>query len=129
MNHVAPSHQTQPTRQPAQQPEQTAQRVFDNADDCARRLKALSNPTRLMAACAMLAGGPLSVGTIALHLTGLTDPPLSQSALSRHLAVMRHAGVVTTRREAQTIFYSLSPDARAVVHILARALDGGDTPA
>jgi DNA-binding transcriptional ArsR family regulator len=38
--------------------------------------------------------------------------PLSQSALSQHLAKLREGGLVTTRREAQTIYYSLS-DARA----------------
>jgi DNA-binding transcriptional ArsR family regulator len=32
---------------------------------------------------------------------------LSQSALSQHLAVLREAGMVDTRRSAQTIFYSL----------------------
>ena len=35
--------------------------------------------------------------------------PLSQSALSQHLAVLREAGLVQTRREGQSIFYSL-PD-------------------
>jgi len=33
---------------------------------------------------------------------------LSQSALSQHLAVLRKAGIVNTRRSAQTIFYSLN---------------------
>jgi len=32
---------------------------------------------------------------------------LSQSALSQHLAVLRHIGLVKTRRQAQTIFYSI----------------------
>jgi DNA-binding transcriptional ArsR family regulator len=32
---------------------------------------------------------------------------LSQSALSQHLALLREAGFVETRREAQTIHYSL----------------------
>jgi DNA-binding transcriptional ArsR family regulator len=33
---------------------------------------------------------------------------LSQSALSQHLARMREEGLVTTRREAQTIFYRIA---------------------
>jgi ArsR family transcriptional regulator, virulence genes transcriptional regulator len=37
---------------------------------------------------------------------------LSQSALSQHLAKLREAGIVETRRVAQTIYYSIS-DARA----------------
>ena len=32
---------------------------------------------------------------------------LSQSALSQHLAVLRRAKVVKTRRKAQTIYYSI----------------------
>ena len=32
---------------------------------------------------------------------------LSQSALSQHLAVLRRAKVVKTRRQAQTIYYSI----------------------
>lgn len=35
---------------------------------------------------------------------------ISQSSLSQHLAVLRNAKIVKTRREAQTIFYSISND-------------------
>lgn len=34
--------------------------------------------------------------------------PLSQSALSQHLAKLRDYGIVSTRREAQSIYYSLA---------------------
>jgi DNA-binding transcriptional ArsR family regulator len=34
--------------------------------------------------------------------------PLSSSALSQHLAVLREHGLVSTRREAQTIYYSVA---------------------
>lgn len=33
---------------------------------------------------------------------------ISQSALSQHLAILRTAGLVSTRREAQSVYYSLS---------------------
>jgi len=46
--------------------------------------------------------GPLSVGEINAHI------PLSQSALSQHLGVLREAGVVTTRRQSQTIYYAVA---------------------
>lgn len=36
---------------------------------------------------------------------------LSQSALSQHLAKLRAAGVVATRRDAQTIHYRLASEA------------------
>ena len=45
---------------------------------------------------------------------------LSQSALSQHLAKLRDAGLVATRREAQTIYYSLAdPKAARVIETLA----------
>lgn len=42
---------------------------------------------------------------------------LSQSALSQHLAVLRAGGLVKTRRQAQTIFYSIK--SAVVVNILS----------
>ena len=44
---------------------------------------------------------------------------LAQSAASHHLAKLRAEGLVTTRREAQTIYYSLSdPAALRVIDTL-----------
>jgi DNA-binding transcriptional ArsR family regulator len=73
-------------------------------------LKALANEQRLMILC-HLVQGPLSVGQLNERVT------LSQSALSQHLAVMRSSGIVTTVREAQTVWYSLAPG--IVVRLLA----------
>jgi DNA-binding transcriptional ArsR family regulator len=53
-----------------------------------------------MILCA-LAESEQSVG----ELNGRVD--LSQSALSQHLAILRRDGLVATRRESQTIYYSL----------------------
>lgn len=69
--------------------------------DAARLLKALSNEKRLMLLC-LLVEAERSVGELNARLD------LSQSALSQHLAVLRMDGLVTTRREAQTIYYSLA---------------------
>ncbi len=71
-------------------------------------LKALANPQRLMILC-NLAGGELTVGELIERL------PLGQSATSQHLAVLREQGIVATRREAQTIHYSLQPGPAAEV--------------
>ena len=71
-----------------------------HAGDAAQLLKALANENRLQVLC-LLAEGERSVGDI----NALLD--LSQSALSQHLAVLRADGLVTTRREAQTIYYTL----------------------
>jgi len=66
----------------------------------AELLKALANEQRLMILC-HLVQGPLSVGQLNERVT------LSPSALSQHLAVLRESGTVRTRRESQTIWYSL----------------------
>lgn len=72
-----------------------------NASDAARFLRALANENRLMVLCT-LAEGESSVSNL------LERVPLSQSALSQHLAVLRREGLVATRREAQTIHYRLA---------------------
>lgn len=71
------------------------------ADQAAKLLKSLGNTHRLMILC-RLHEGEASVGEIE------DSVPLAQSALSQHLARLRHEGIVTTRREAQTIHYSLA---------------------
>lgn len=48
-----------------------------------------------------------------------SDFDLSQSALSQHLAVLREEGLVTTRRDGQTIFYRIAdPAAVRVIEAL-----------
>jgi len=72
-----------------------------HAADAAGLMKALGNESRLMILC-VLAEGERSVS----DLNSLI--PLSQSALSQQLARLRQQGLVKTRRESQTIFYSLA---------------------
>jgi DNA-binding transcriptional ArsR family regulator len=69
-------------------------------------LKTLANENRLLIMC-MLAEGECSVGQLNEQID------LSQSALSQHLAVLREQGLVETRRESQTIYYSLA-DSEAI---------------
>lgn len=66
-------------------------------------LKAMANEHRLAILC-RLAPGEASVG----ELTEAVG--LSQSALSQHLARLRAEGLVSTRRAAQQIFYSLASE-------------------
>jgi ArsR family transcriptional regulator len=72
-----------------------------SAAEAARLLKALANERRLLILC-QLADGERSVGML--------DVGLSQSALSQHLARLREDGLVTTRREAQTIHYRIADE-------------------
>lgn len=85
-------------------------------------LKALANPQRLRILCA-LAPGEMSVGVLNEHV------PLSQSALSQHLAVLRQDGLVQTRREAQTVFYRATPGpGREVIRVLHAHFCGAAVP-
>lgn len=79
------------------------EQMREHAVQAAQLLKSLSNENRLMILCSLI-DGELSVS----QLNDLID--LSQSALSQHLAALREAGLVVTRREAQTIYYRLQGD-------------------
>lgn len=72
-----------------------------NAAKAVALLKAMANQHRLMILCVLLQQ-ELSVSALNEQI------PLGQSALSQHLAWLRKAGFVSTRREAKTIYYSLS---------------------
>ncbi|AGB09018.1 metalloregulator ArsR/SmtB family transcription factor [Vibrio parahaemolyticus] len=66
-------------------------------------LKAMANERRLQILC-MLHNQELSVGELCTKLE------LSQSALSQHLAWLRRDELVATRKEAQTVYYTLKSD-------------------
>ena len=83
-----------------------------HASDAAGLMKALGNESRLMILCT-LASGERSVSELNEVV------PLSQSALSQQLARLRQQGLVDTRRESQTIYYSLAPGPTdRVIHLL-----------
>lgn len=85
-------------------PNLTINEILDRAGEASGFLKALGNENRLIVLCYLLEG-ELSVGALNEKL------PLSQSALSQHLAVLRKDKLVETRRDSQTIYYSIA-DAR-----------------
>ena len=74
-----------------------------NSAEAAELLKQLGNQNRLMIMCSLI-GKELSVGALN------ESTHLSQSALSQHLALLRNANLVSTRRDGQIIFYSLKGD-------------------
>jgi DNA-binding transcriptional ArsR family regulator len=77
-----------------------AERLVDHATDAAAFLKALSHEGRLMILC-HLAAGERSVTELEALLGS------RQAAVSQQLARLRLEGLVTTRREGKTIFYSI----------------------
>ena len=65
-------------------------------------LQALSEPHR-MAILSMLADGERPAGDFVDAL------PIAQPTVSKHLSVLREAGLVTVRKDAQRRLYSLNP--------------------
>lgn len=97
---------------------QMLEQMATHADDAANLLKGLANPHRLQILC-VLGTGEMAVG----ELNEIV--PLSQSALSQHLAKLRSDGLVETRRESQTIYYRLNPGpARDIIEVLHRHFCG-----
>ena len=86
------------------------EKLVEQAGKAEALLKALANRHRLMILCE-LHKGERSVGALQ-EAVGL-----SQSALSQHLARLREDNLVATRREAQTIYYSVS--SREVERLIA----------
>lgn len=83
-----------------------------HAEQASALLKQLANPHRLMLLCTLI-DGELSVGELNERV------PLSQSALSQHLAGLRTAELVDTRKERQQVFYRLKgSDAERIIRVL-----------
>lgn len=95
----------------------------DNAERAAALLRSLANRWRLLILC-QLVESEKSVSELERVLE------ISQSALSQHLMVLRRFGLVSTRRSAQMIYYSLNgSEATAILetlHELYCADDGDD---
>lgn len=84
----------------------------EKADHVAGRLALVANAKRLLILCELVQG-ERSVSA----LQGAVG--LGQSALSQHLARLREAGMVDTRREGQTIHYRISdPDVQVLMAAL-----------
>ena len=73
------------------------------ADRASDLLKALSNRHRLLIICQLI-DGERSVGDLAEFLK------LRDSTVSQHLALLRKDCLVSARRDAQTIYYSIASD-------------------
>jgi DNA-binding transcriptional ArsR family regulator len=71
------------------------------ADQASELLKSLANRNRLLILC-QLVDGECSVGELAAFLNA------RDSTVSQHLALLRKDGLVRTRRDAQTIYYSIA---------------------
>ncbi|GAA5265426.1 ArsR family transcriptional regulator [Acidiphilium sp. MT5] len=78
----------------------------NSASEAVEFLRGIANPHRLMILC-HLARGEHSVGTLERELG------IRQAHLSQQLARLRQDGLVQTRRDSRTIYYSMASDAAA----------------
>ncbi len=86
--------------------------IADGVRNAAAFLKGLANDNRLLILC-HLAEGEMSVTELEIVL-GIRQPTLSQQ-----LARLRAENLVTTRRQAKSIYYSLaSNEARQIIELL-----------
>src|SRR5690606_5613300 len=87
-------------------------RMAAAADQAGALLRSLGNRHRLLILC-QLVEGERSVGELVAFIGQ------RQSTVSQHLALLRHEGLVRTRREGQTIWYAIASDpARRVLETL-----------
>jgi ArsR family transcriptional regulator, virulence genes transcriptional regulator len=100
--------------------------LAEKAGQAAALLKALSNERRLLILCHLISAKEMTVGAL-VDVIGL-----SQSALSQHLGRLRSDGLVTFRRDAQTLYYRIgNPDTSRVIAVLRDIYCpelGADTP-
>jgi DNA-binding transcriptional ArsR family regulator len=89
----------------------TSEEMAGHAEEAAEVLKSIANPNRLMILCSLIEGE--------MTVSAINDQvPLSQSALSQHLARLRAENLVTSRKEGQTVHYRIS-DPR-IVDLMSR---------
>ncbi|MEB8431761.1 metalloregulator ArsR/SmtB family transcription factor [Cocleimonas sp. KMM 6892] len=74
-----------------------------NLEDASRSLKAISHPLRLNILC-VLGAGEVSVQDI-LKTVGTT-----QSNVSQHLCLLRDKGIVSSRKDANRVYYSIKDE-------------------
>lgn len=73
----------------------------EDIDRASRSLKAMSHPLRLKILCT-LGGEEVSVQDI------VEQVGTSQSNISQHLAILRDKGILTSRKDANRVFYQVS---------------------
>lgn len=98
----------------------TLDQLKAKAPEAAAFLRHLANPGRLILLC-HIAQGERSVTDIQ-HDLGLKQP-----ALSQQLADLRRSGLVQTRRESRTIYYTIKDGRAAAVMAMLQQIFCGST--
>jgi ArsR family transcriptional regulator, virulence genes transcriptional regulator len=83
-------------------PTPTIEFLEQKAAEVSATLRLLANEKRLLVLCRLAQAGEMSVTELGAAVG------LSQSALSQHLAKLRADGLVTSRRQSQTVYYRIA---------------------
>ena len=83
-------------------------------------LTALAEPTRLAAIRLLADGGEHCVCELMARLDA------TQSRMSRHMQVLKQAGIVVDRRDAQWVRYRLNPEMPAEIRAVLAAVLAAD---
>jgi len=92
--------------------------IHENAAEASELLKVMAHKDRMVVLC-LLSEGEMGVAELREHTK------LSQSAFSQHLTVLRKNELVSIRKEAQAVFYSLADER---VNILLKAMQQAFCP-
>lgn len=79
-------------------------------------LKQVSDPTRLQVVL-LLADGEKHVGALSEELAQ------SQPAVSHHLALLRHGGIIAPRRQGKNVFYGLTETGQELAKVVKSVID------
>jgi ArsR family transcriptional regulator, virulence genes transcriptional regulator len=89
----------------------------------ARTMAQLSHPQRLRVLCLLVNEGELSVADLLKHI------PLTASALSQHLAKMKDEGLISSRRIAKNVYYTIQRnDIRELLKVMHKLYCSGQDP-
>jgi ArsR family transcriptional regulator, lead/cadmium/zinc/bismuth-responsive transcriptional repressor len=94
----------------------------EQADLAAGKARALSDPTRLMLAAALLEASELCV----CDLAWIAER--SQTLVSHHVRALRTHGIVRSRREGKMVMYSLTEEGRTLLASVLQAPAGRRKP-
>lgn len=76
-----------------------------------RSLKAMAHPLRLKILCLLSGAGEVSVQGIVEHVG------TSQSNISQHLSILRDKSILTSRKDANKVFYRVADP--KIVHLIS----------
>jgi DNA-binding transcriptional ArsR family regulator len=107
---------TSASKAPSAKSKKTTEQRFKQVQRAAILLKQVSDPTRIQTVL-MLSEGEKHVGALCDQLNQ------SQPAVSHHLALLRHGGIIIPRRQGKNNFYALSEIGDELAKLVKNLID------